>query len=262
MHIWRKNTLQRTESQKKAESLSTKEIKRLLKAKFEKRISSLPHGFWRCESGKEHSKIAIKYLIEEHLQLKLQEVPKKVNAQTFHEAGLFRVLVEFFDCSYYKALDYAYPDRFKPWDFPKGMTGIWEGEKGRKRSLIAIAEIIERMELTEEEIPDKINYNIFRKNGLGGMLQTLYNSSPFEAIDALYPGKYKPWEFHVKNFWKNESIETARKAIRWLVEEKLGFSEKELIMVRRKHFLQHSLGQLLKYFYKNSHILALQDVYG
>ena len=237
------------------------DIKKLIKAKLENQIKNLPYGFWRCKQGKEHSKIAIKYLIEEHLKIPIEQIPEQITAKTFHEVGLFRLLVEFFDSSYFKALEYTYPGKFNPWDFPKGMTGIWEGKDGKKRALEAIQKMLEDLSIAENEIPSKISYTTFKKYGLGGMLQILFNSSPFKAIDALFPRKFQPWEFHVKNYWTNESIETARKATKWLVEVKLEMKESELTEIRRKHFLHYSLGQMLKIFYQNSHLKALNDAY-
>ena len=240
---------------------SEEEVKKFIKAKLENRISSLPYGFWRCREGKEHSKIAIKYLIEEHLQLELEDVPKKISASTFHEVGLFRLLVEYFDASYFKALDYTYPGKFKPWEFTKGMTGIWNGEDGRKRSLEAIKYLIRELEIPFDDIPRKINYETFKQFGLGGMLQTLYNSSPYQAINALFPEKFKPWEFSVKNFWKERTLENARMATRWLIEEKLQFPDEKILQVRRKDFLYYNLGPMLKVFYQNSHLKAVYDAY-
>ncbi|MBN1328971.1 MAG: hypothetical protein JXA54_05815 [Candidatus Heimdallarchaeota archaeon] len=242
-------------------TLAEDDIKKLIRFKLEKKIAQLPYGFWRCDKGKEHSRVAIRYLIEEHMNLKLEEIPMSISAKTFHDAGLFRILVEFFDSSYYKALDYVYPGKFKPWQFSKGMTGIWNGEDGIKRSLEAISYIIKNLNIAEEDIPRKITYQVFKDFGLGGMLQTLYCSSPYQAINALYSNKFKPWEFSVKNFWKNVDISTAQEATRWLVEEKLKLTTKELIKVRRKHFLEYNLGQMLKEFYQNSHLTALEDVY-
>lgn len=242
-------------------NLSEEEIKQLIKSKLSNKNSNLPYGFWRCANGKEHSRIAIKYLIEDHMQLNLDEVPKKINAKIFHDIGLFRLLVEHFDSSYFKALEYTYPGRFKPWQFSKGMTGIWAGEIGKSRSHDAINYIISELGVAKEKIPEKINYGTFKKFGLSGMLQTLYNSSPYLAINSLFPNEFKPWEFHVKNFWIDKSIESAREATKWLVDEKLLLSTNELNTVRRKHFLQYSLGQMLKKFYENSHLVALKDAY-
>ncbi|MGC9778744.1 MAG: hypothetical protein HZR80_05835 [Candidatus Heimdallarchaeota archaeon] len=242
-------------------NLTEDEVKKLIKYKLEKKIVQLPYGFWRCDKGKEHSKTAIRYLIEEHLALDIDEIPKKVTAKTFHEAGLFRILVEFFDSSYFKAIDYTYLDYFKPWQFSKGIKGILDGEEGRKRSLEAIKQVIDSMNLALDEMPKKIDYKVFKQHGLGGMLQTLYNSSPYLAINALYPKTFKPWEFSVKNYWKNETRDTAEEAIKWLVEEKLNLDKNEIWKVRRKHFLHYNLGQILKIFYQNSHILALTYVY-
>jgi len=239
--------------------LTEEEVRRLIKLKLEKKIAQLPYGFWRCERGEEHAKIAIKYLIEEHLNLEIKDIPKKISGKTFHETGLFRILVEFYDSSYFKAIDSVYPGQFKPWEFSKGMTGIWDGSIGRKRALKAIEFIIRDLNLSEEEIPKRITYQTFIDYGLGGMLQTLFNSSPYLAINALFPDKYKPWEFSVKKFWQKASLQTAREATKWLIEEKLGLKKEETDKVLRKHFIEFNLGQMLRYFYNNSYRQALED---
>ncbi len=113
-------------------NLTEDEVKKLIKYKLEKKIVQLPYGFWRCDKGKEHSKTAIRYLIEEHLALDIDEIPKKVTAKTFHEAGLFRILVEFFDSSYFKAIDYTYPDYFKPCSFQRVSKEFGMEKKGEK----------------------------------------------------------------------------------------------------------------------------------
>lgn len=249
------------QSKERSTSLTEEEVRKLIKYKLEGKIAQLPYGFWRCVKGKEHSRIAIKYLIEEHLKLNLDDVPKAMSAKTFHEAGLFRILVEFFDSSYYKALEYTYPGHFEPWQFRKGMTGIWSGSTGKSRSLQAIRNLLDKLDIKLEEIPKKISYKIFKQNGLGGMLQTLYNSSPYKAINALYPEKFKPWEFSVKNYWTQEALQTARESTKWLIEEKLKLTPEEINEVKRKHFLYFNLGQMLRVFYQNSHLLALTDVY-
>ncbi|MFW9923643.1 MAG: hypothetical protein ACFFDW_10205 [Candidatus Thorarchaeota archaeon] len=248
-----------TESNKQL--FSEKEVKQLIKAKLENRITNFPYKFWRCKNGLEHSKIAIKFLVEEYMNIEIKEIPEKISAKTFHDAGLFRLLVEFFDSSYFKAIDYTYPGMFKPWEFSKGMTGIWDGNEGKERSLEAIREMIDKEGISREEIPKRINYESFKNYSLGGMLQTLYNSSPYLAIDALYPDYFKPWEFHVKNYWNDKDKQFARKVTKWLVEEKLLLKELEVKNVKRKHFLQFGLGQMLKTFYQNSHIHALIDAY-
>ena len=251
--------IQKEHKQQRTVELTEEEVRRLIKLKLEKKIAQLPYGFWRCKNGKEHAKIAIKYLIEEHLKIAVVDIPKKISGKTFHETGLFRILVEFYDSSYFKAIDNVYPGRFKPWEFAKGMTGIWDGEAGKKRALEAITYIIKDMNLSQEEIPKRVTYQAFIDYGLGGMLQTLFNSSPYLAINALFPGKYKPWEFSVKKFWRTASLETAREATKWLVKEKLGLDKSQLKQVMRKHFLQYNLGLMLKHFYNNSYKLALDD---
>ena len=75
--------MNQSSSQKQSEALSEEDVKKLIKAKLTGKLARLPYAFWRCETGKEHSRIAIKYLIEEHLMLNLEEVPRKIASKTF-----------------------------------------------------------------------------------------------------------------------------------------------------------------------------------
>jgi hypothetical protein len=54
-----------------------------------------------------------------------------------------------------------------------------------------------------------------------GMLQSCFNSSPFEAINAAYPNKFKPWELPKVPicFWNSK--ENCIAALKWVTKEKL-----------------------------------------
>lgn len=63
-----------------------------------------------------------------------------------------------------------------------------------------------------------INEKVFRQYRLSGMLEYVFDRSPFRAINNAYPGKYKPWELHCipKGFWKEENNRS--EALRYLLE--------------------------------------------
>ncbi|WP_195469757.1 hypothetical protein [Clostridium sp. D43t1_170807_H7] len=71
-------------------------------------------------------------------------------------------------------------------------------------------------------------------------------NSPYLAINSVYINKYKEWEFKVvpKNFWRKEkSIE----AIKWLIEEKIRLSDKDLKeQLSRKLFKDNGLSGMLQ----------------
>lgn len=87
----------------------------------------------------------------------------------------------------------------------------------------------------DDELPHKLNLNIFRKNKLSCSEDTAYQIQkdnpefyPFPAIfimvDNAYPNIYKPWQFRkVKTeYWKDKELGKIRlaDALRWFVEEK------------------------------------------
>jgi len=86
------------------------------------------------------------------------------------------------------ALDAVYPGKFKPWEVSSVHHNYWTLANGVMATKWIIEEILE---LTNEEIIKKLPLSVFKKNGLGGMLQKCYNSSPSKAINCAYPGRFK-----------------------------------------------------------------------
>lgn len=81
--------------------------------------------------------------------------------------------------------------------------------------------------MTEEDIKKNFNLKLLRENGLGG-LATKSSCIPYKAIDFAYPGRFKPCEFKMSlgGIW--DSDETKLEAIKWLVKEKLKFSNDDI----------------------------------
>lgn len=95
----------------------------------------------------------------------------------------------------------------------------------------------------DDELPHKLNENIFRKYKLGRSKNLAYQIQkenpelyPFPAIfimiDNAFPNLYKPWQFrHLKSeYWKEKELGKIRlaDALRWLVEEKKGISKENI----------------------------------
>lgn len=79
----------------------------------------------------------------------------------------------------------------------------------------------------EDEVKKKLSIKVFKENKLLGMLRRVFNGSVYEALNNAYPGKYHEWELVSvpKGYW---NLETAKKATKWLIEEKLKWSEDEV----------------------------------
>jgi hypothetical protein len=49
------------------------------------------------------------------------------------------------------------------------------------------------------------NHHFFKQNGLTGVFD-IFEDSPYQVIQAIYPNQFQPWEFStvLMNFWKNK----------------------------------------------------------
>lgn len=62
----------------------------------------------------------------------------------------------------------------------------------KKRGIEAIRWLIdEKLKLSDSEVINNVNRDLFRKSGLGGCLRICFDDSPIKAIVESYPEKYK-----------------------------------------------------------------------
>lgn len=201
-------------------------------------------------------------MFNEYLNWKIKDIPKKYTSKIFEEFSLIRPRDYFFD-NHIEALNYVYDNQFRIIDFKLKPYRFWQRDKGKDYSKQAMREMISDLNIKEEKIPKKVTIPIFRKYGLENMIEILYGRSRFKAIDTVFPGKFKPWEYSTGDYWKQQTIQTAREAVRWLIEEKLQltFEDVQKGEVNLLHFLDYGLNQMLKYHYHYSYIEALEDIY-
>lgn len=97
-------------------------------------------------------------------------------------------------------------------------------ESAKEITLFLIEKILK---WTDKEIKEQLSQNTFFDNKLRGMLSTLFNSSPYAALNNAYPDKFKPWELNVTHFhfW---NAETAYEFIKWVIEEKYKWDAEQI----------------------------------
>ena len=217
----------------------------------------VPSGYW---DNPENAKNAVRWLIEEKLQLSERGIKEKLSVQLFKDNGLGWVITKCFNGSLYEAVNSVYPNKYKEWELKKAPKGLWnDKENGIKATRWLIEE---KLQLSDDEVRTCLSYKLFEDNGLGGMLQTCFNDSPYEAINAAYPNKYKEWEVSLvpKGFWNDK--ENGIKAARWLFEEKLKLSDDELKkQVSVKLFTDNGLRGMLRRCFDDSPYEAVNAVY-
>lgn len=125
--------------------------------------------------------------------------------------------------------------------------GIWENPEAIENSLKCTKYLLEDiLNWDLETVKCKIRMSVFTKYKLGGMMQKLYNNSPYDVLSKLYPNKFMPWELHEAptKIWHNK--ENRLKAMDWLINTKLKWSREDIINnYNNKVLINNHLGGLL-----------------
>ncbi|CAK8583524.1 DUF4046 domain-containing protein [Priestia megaterium] len=165
-----------------------------------------PNGFFVGNEGKTYMNYITRYLLEQRLSIPIHEIPLKVGADTLWSHRL-RPPAMLYGWNYYEVIDNAYPGEFQPWEFRQVPRKYWKGEEGKNRAIEAVKYVLEEeLKIPFNEIPHRVNFHFFNQYGLGGVF-SLFRQSPFQVIEAVYPGSFKPWQFAnvPMNCWKNEA---------------------------------------------------------
>ena len=225
-----------------------------------KYLKKFPAGFWMRPEAMDNAKKCIKYLVEEILNLEAEDLRNNLDASIFHKNQLCGMLNTCFEGSPYKAISYTYPEKsFQPWELGLAPRGYW---KDIKNGIKATRWLVEKLQLTDEQIKEKWSVKLFKENGLDGMLRLCFNSSPFEAIANSFPEKkFQPWELDCvpNKYWKD--IQNGVKATRWLVE-KLNLTDEQLKQqLCSRLFYENGLGVMLDKCFNSSPYNAIVAAY-
>ncbi|MDQ8739473.1 hypothetical protein [Paenibacillus sp. LHD-38] len=135
-----------------------------------------------------------RYLIEEHLNIPIEEITDRVNADILWKHRL-RPPATVHGWDFMELVQHAYPGQFFAWEFRQVSNGYWKGEKGRQRAIEAIKYVIEeKCRIPYHEIPQCINYRFVKEHRLLGTLN-VFGHSPYQVVDNIYPDQFQPWEF-------------------------------------------------------------------
>lgn len=138
---------------------------------------------------KESAKNAVKWLFEEKLNWSVEEIKQKANLNVFKINGLDS-LVDFFDGVFSRAIENAYPNRIKPWEYKCAPKGYWN----RQTAITATKWLIEeKLKWSNEDVTNKLTKQVFIENGLGGMVHVIYADRIYRALEEAYPGKFNLW---------------------------------------------------------------------
>jgi transcription initiation factor IIE alpha subunit len=213
-----------------------------------------PRNFWDLKMAKE----AVKWLIEDKLKWTDNEIKEKWSLQIFKDNNLYGMINNIFNGSAFNALNNTYPNKFKPWEFNSTPNNFWDLKTAKE----VVKWLIEdKLKWTDNEIKEKLCFQIFKDNNLYGMMKILFNNSPFQAFNNAYPDKFKPWEFQKvpRNFW---DLKTAKEVVKWLIEDKLKWTDNEIKEKLNTYIFQdNNLIGMINSIFNGSAFNALNNAY-
>ncbi|MTI53799.1 hypothetical protein [Geosporobacter ferrireducens] len=237
--------------------LSAIEIYKLV---LDRKLRRFPMFFWEKPESIESAREIVRYLFEEILKWDRNDIIQKLDMKVFPEYKLGGMLKILFSNSTFDALCNAYPGEYHRWELKKIRVPkeYWNDETALKAMKWLIEE---KLHWNDKQIREKYSLKIFEEYNLTGLLDVRFHWSPFNAIDFLYPKRYKPWELrNVPLAYWNE--ETAKEAIIWLFEEKLKWTDEDIIKkLTRKTLIDNGLKTPLDQIYNDSLYEAINAVY-
>lgn len=222
------------------------------------RLKIFPPYFWEKPDSLESAAKITRYLIEDILKWTDDDIKQKLVYKIFAKYKLRGMIDRVFGGSTFKAINNAYPNRFKIWEFQQVPKGFWNDETICE-ALQWILEKHPEIQITDLTYKDIHNY------GTNAMYQYMMKEKKnlYYYVNLIFPNKYQEWEFYrVSNkFWANK--ENRVRAIKWLVEDRLGIdiNNAEEKMVKLEDFKSNKLEGLIAWHYNGSVYLALKEAY-
>jgi len=218
------------------------------------KLKQFPLCFWEKPNSLQSAKEITIYLFEEILKWSNEDILNNLCQKNFKENKLGGMIAALFDWSVFRAIDNAYPGKFKEWEIRNTPRNFWNTTTA-KEALKWVLE--EKLKYTDKEILKNLNYTFFKDNKLISPV-LLFNKSWFSYFNYVYPNRFKNWEFQqVENgYWTKE---TRVEATKWLIDAlKINLSDD--VIITKKHFEDNNLSNLL-HCYNGSPYNALLEAY-
>lgn len=188
--------------------------------------------FW----NKEVAILIVRYVIFDILKWDRKDICERFIKDNIPKKFMLRGANREFGNSNYLLLSKAIPEyNIHPWELVGGSVGnqFWKSDENKITALQWFVDsMIENGELDEiNNIPKVVEQKTFDRYRVRGLVANYFDDSTFLAMDFLYPGRFKKWEFYnMKTISKEETIE----AVRWVFLEKLKIPPKDIPLVARR----------------------------
>lgn len=141
--------------------------------------SHVDNGFWTEEKGIK----ALKWLLEEELNLTRDEIPHTLNRELLKKYDLYGMIQRCFNGNKETAIDKTYPGVYKPWELPRTEVNYWNKETVKEALDWLIYDKLKITPIEAMNLRQKDTYPY----GLYGLIR--YEKIPFRAIVKKYYSK-------------------------------------------------------------------------
>lgn len=140
-------------------------------------LSRFPNRFWKDPGAEQNAKEITIYFIENLLGWNDDDIKENLCEAIFRKNKLSGMLEYTFDRSPFKAIDNAYPNRFKEWQFKAVPKRLWEDKTKREEAIRWLLIKVKKDKFNELTNLDFLN------NGLGGLMDYLHKNKAFKEVD-------------------------------------------------------------------------------
>lgn len=215
-----------------------------------------PKYIWEND---ETVKEALNWLFFEELKYTEKDITSKLNTYSFKIVDFPSLLSIRFDNSPFKALNFLFPDKYKPWEMACVGNNFWKDENNIKSALNWL--FFEKLKWSTETIVKNISSELFHNNSLSGLFAQ-FNEQPYKIIEFMYPGQFKP--FHLKNvtrgYWSDDN--NVKEALNWLFYTKLKWTNDEIKRnISTEVFVTNNLSGLFSKRFNSSVFKVLQFMF-
>ncbi|WP_249167339.1 AbrB/MazE/SpoVT family DNA-binding domain-containing protein [Clostridium butyricum] len=140
-------------------------------------LNRFPNRFWVDPGAEQNAKEVTIYFIEEVLKWNKDDIRKNLCEAIFRKNKLSGMLEYTFDRSPFKAINNAYPNTFKEWEFKAAPKHIWEDKSKREEAITWLL-----IKVNKDKFKELTNAD-FLTNGLGGLLDYFLKNKEFKHVD-------------------------------------------------------------------------------
>lgn len=233
------------------------------------RLAPVSLSYWHGPCGIVHAEAATAQMLTAY-RIPFQSSSQIVAAaprSLFEQAGLAAMLDLVYGGNPAAALHALFPAiRVGQWG--RVPRAYWQGEVGRTRAQAAVRRMLGDLGwggLSPAEVAARVTAQTFIRYGLSGLLQQVYERSPFIALADLFP-ELRPWQMAKvpQALWQGPAgAHRAIQATRWMLHQMdLATAPAAHIaaQVTQETFRQHGLGGMLQQVYAGSPFAALAAV--